>query len=95
MAKNDTKNDITQYKEEFEQEPSWLRIGDVVNIINQAPQQIEVDGKYGKQKVLKIEIKTVSGNVGYVLASKKQYLDIANAFEKADMPEILTYVRRQ
>jgi hypothetical protein len=94
MAKTENKNIFSAIRDEIESEPVWLRIGDVVTLRFEEPEKVEINGKFGMQKLFKMKTIKPNGDEGALLVSRKQFVDIANAFEKAGNPDELTYVRR-
>lgn len=82
-------------KTAIDETPRFLRLGDVVTIVYCEIEEIEQEGKFGKQKLQKLTIKDNNGGKGYILVNGRQFSEIAQKFMEAGFPSEIAYVRRK
>lgn len=81
-------------KEEIDHTPRFTTKGGVYNVVYGAIETEDRPGKFGMQKLTKLQIKRNSnGDIGYILVNDTQFSEIAEKFRTADYPPTLVWVR--
>ena len=86
--------DAINYKDQWEktqtqekEKAKFIPKGRSVRIYHdRATEEIEIDGKFGKQKMF-----VIPSNIGLVYVSKVQFIDIVNRFKMANWSESIEY----
>lgn len=89
MSDNIARQKWTRGKQEVRNKPKWLKLGTLVIIKPAiAPQEIEIDGKWGPRKVWVLATK----EYGLIYVTPLQYVKIAEVVEAANFEDVTVEV---